>query len=59
MRGRRSKIYSRSSKVVKSSRRSFLEAGLALPAILNTVPALSSAVHAEEVIGTADFAIVL
>jgi hypothetical protein len=44
---------------MKSSRRSFLEAGLALPALLNTVPTLASAVHAEELIGPADFAIVL
>jgi alanine racemase len=39
---------------MKSSRRSFLEAGLALPAILNTVPTLTEASQAEKIIVTKD-----
>src|SRR6266403_1556478 len=39
---------------MKSSRRSFLEAGLALPAILNTVPTLTGASQAAKSIATKD-----
>jgi alanine racemase len=39
---------------MKSSRRSFLEAGLALPAILNTVPTLSEASQAAKSVTTKD-----
>jgi alanine racemase len=39
---------------MKSSRRSFLEAGLALPAVLNTVPSLSSAEQVAELSVTKD-----
>src|SRR5216684_1856412 len=39
---------------MKSSRRSFLEAGLALPAILNTVPTLSEASQAAKSVATKD-----
>src|SRR6267143_4900325 len=39
---------------MKSSRRSFLEAGLALPAILNTVPTLTAASQAAKIIATKD-----
>ena len=39
---------------MKSSRRSFLEAGLALPAILNTVPTLTAASQAAKIITTKD-----
>src|SRR5467141_1279529 len=56
MRGRPSKIYSRSSKAMKSSRRSFLEAGLALPAVLSAVPTLAATSRAAEAIGRKDSA---
>ena len=39
---------------MKSSRRSFLEAGLALPAILNTVPTLTAASQAAKITATKD-----
>ena len=39
---------------MKSSRRSFLEAGLALPAILNTVPPLTATSPATKIIATKD-----
>ena len=39
---------------MKSSRRSFLEAGLALPAILNTVPTLTAASQAARIAATKD-----
>ncbi len=39
---------------MKSSRRSFLEAGLALPAILNTVPTLTAASQAAKIAATKD-----
>src|SRR6267143_6914311 len=39
---------------MKSSRRSFLEAGLALPAILNTVPTLTAASQAAKSVATKD-----
>jgi alanine racemase len=39
---------------MKSSRRSFLEAGLALPAILNTVPPLTATSEATKIIATKD-----
>src|SRR6267143_6168747 len=39
---------------MKSSRRSFLEAGLALPAILSTVPTLTAASEAAKIIATKD-----
>src|SRR6266436_5558371 len=39
---------------MKSSRRSFLEAGLALPAILNTVPTLTAASQTAKITATKD-----
>jgi hypothetical protein len=39
---------------MKSSRHSFLKAGLALPAVLNSVPSLTVALPAKEIIAIKD-----